>query len=70
MTVLGGGELQFDSFKICQAFHSVSNVDETVSGLKVHKIVHIIHVMLVLFVSRSYFNVAELVQLSVWLPVH
>lgn len=26
----------------------------TVSGLKVHKIVHIIHVMLVLFVSQSY----------------
>lgn len=39
----------------------------TVSGLKVHKIVHIIHVMLVLFVSQSYFNVAEF---SVWLPVH
>lgn len=42
----------------------------TVPGLKVHKIVHIIHVMLVLFVSQSYFNDAELVQLSVWLPVH
>lgn len=42
----------------------------TVPGLKVHKVVHIIHVMLVLFVSQSYFNVAELVQLSVWLPVH